>query len=309
MSSVPSRRAFLRSSAAYSLGLAAAGAAAPLLADKPDGQTEQDAEPWFRISLGEYSLHRMIGRGKLDHLDFAPFTKQEFGIEAVEYWTGPFQKKATDAKYLAEMIRRADDAGVLSLLILVDGEGKLGDPDEQARTTAVENHLKWVAAAKTLGCHSIRVNAGSKGSYQEQRDLCVDGLGRLSEFAASHEINVIVENHGGLSSNGKWLAEVMRQVDLPNCGTLPDFGNFYKYDRYQGVEELMPFAKAVSAKSHDFDDDGNETKTDFRRMMKIVRDADYRGWVGIEYEGGRLPEREGILATKKLLELTRGELA
>ena len=202
---------------------------------------------------------------------------------------------------------RCDDYGVRSLLIMCDGEGALGDPDEAARTQAVENHYRWVEAARFLGCHSIRVNAQSAGTADEQRDLAADGLRRLTEFAAPMEINVVVENHGGWSSNGQWLASVMEAVDHPRCGTLPDFGNFQTspgewYDRYQGMAELMPYAKAVSAKSHAFDEQGNETQTDFFRTVGIVYEAGYRGFLGIEYEGTELSEPDGIRATKALLE-------
>jgi len=271
-------------------------------------------DPPFRISLAEWSLHRTLLAGTLDHLDFAPTAKNEYGIEAVEYVNSFFKDKARDPEYLRAMKRRADDAGVRSLLIMCDGEGALGDPEETKRRQTVENHYRWVEAAKFLGCHSIRVNAHSAGCYDEQQKLAADGLLRLTEFAAPHELNVLVENHGGLSSNGAWLAGVMKRVDHPRCGTLPDFGNFSlgdgkSYDRYQGVAELMPFAKAVSAKSHDFDGDGNELHTDFRRMLKIVLAAGYRGFVGVEYEGERLSEPDGIRATRRLLEVVRNELA
>jgi sugar phosphate isomerase/epimerase len=266
-------------------------------------------EPLFKISLAEWSLHKTLFGGKLDNLDFPKAAKQDYGIDAVEYVNQFFKDKAKDQKYLAELNKRAADQGVKNVLIMIDGEGHLGDPDDAKRTKAVENHYRWVEAAKTLGCHSIRVNAHSSGSFDEQLGLAADGLKRLSEFAAKHDINVIVENHGGLSSNGQWLAGVMKKVDLKNCGTLPDFGNFGDYDRYKGVRETMPFAKGVSAKSHDFDKEGNETKTDYREMMKIVLDAGYRGYVGIEYEGRRLSEPDGIRATKKLLEKVRDELS
>lgn len=256
----------------------------------------------FTISLAQWSLHRTIRQGGMDHLDFARVAREDFGIAAIEYVNSFFKDKARDAAYLAEMNRRAADHGVYQHLIMCDGEGNLGDPDDTRRATAVENHYRWVEAAKTLGCATIRVNAASQGSREEQARLAADGLRRLSEFAATHEINVIVENHGGLSSHGDWLAQVMRLVDHPRCGTLPDFGNFYEYDRYQGTADLMPFAKAVSAKTHDFDDQGNETTKDYPRLMRIVRDFGYRSWVGIEYEGNRLPEREGIARTKALLE-------
>lgn len=269
---------------------------------------EQKAKsPAFKISLAEWSLHSTLFDGKLDNLDFAKTAKEQFGIEAVEYVNQFFKDKGSDSSYLAELKKRASDHGVSTLLIMIDGEGKLGDPDATKRTKAIENHFKWVEAAKFLGGHSIRVNAASEGEYDEQIKLAADGLRRLSEFAAKHQMNVLVENHGGLSSNGKWLAQVIKSVGLSNCGTLPDFGNFdlgdgKTYDRYLGVTELMPFAKAVSAKSHDFDDQGNEVHTDYFKMMKIVLDAGYHGHVGIEYEGKKLDEYAGIRATKKLLE-------
>ncbi len=290
------RRDFLAAAAAAIATSPAWAAAAPAMA------------PLFRISLAEWSLHRTIFAGKLDNLDFPRAAKQQFGIDAVEYVNQFFKDKAKDAAYLADLAKRASDEGVTNVLIMCDGLGNLGDPEAAARTKAIENHFPWVEAAKRLGCHSIRVNAGSKGSPEEQQKLAADGLSRLSDYAAQMDIAVIVENHGGLSSNGEWLSGVMKLVNKPNCGTLPDFGNFHDYDRYRGVEELLPFAKGVSAKSHEFDADGNEVRTDYRRMLQLVIAAGYRGWVGIEYEGNALPEPEGILATKKLLEKVRSEL-
>lgn len=273
------------------------------------------AEPKFKISLAEWSLNKAIRGGKMTNLDFPKVARREFDIDAVEYVNQLFMDKGGDEKYFAELKSICDGEGVKSVLIMCDREGNLGDPDEARRKAAVENHHKWIDGAKFLGCHSIRVNAatGGVGSYEEQQKRAADGLRALSEFAAGHGLNVIVENHGGLSSNGAWLAGVMKIVNLPNCGTLPDFGNFRigegeEYDRYKGTQELMPFAKGVSAKTYDFDEDGNETTIDYPRIMKIVRDAGYDGHVGIEYEGGRLGEHEGIRATKKLLERVRSEM-
>ena len=236
----------------------------------------------FKISLAEWSLHRMLYSGELDHLDFCSFTREQFGLDAVEYVNSFFFDKAKDLGYLQEMKSRADNHGVSSLLIMCDNEGHLGDPDSKARKIAVENHYKWMEAAKFLGCHSIRVNAQSRGSYEDQINLASDGLRKLTEYGENLGINTIVENHGGLSSNGKWLVSVMEKVDHPMCGTLPDFGNFKIqndewYDRYVGVDELMPYAKAVSAKSHSFDSEGKETNTDFDRMIGIVLSSGYNG--------------------------------
>ena len=260
----------------------------------------------FKISLAEWSLHRALQSKKIDHLDFISLTKTEFGLDAVEYVNSFFFDKAQYQKYLNEMNTRANDHDVKSLLIMCDNEGNLGDPDKNKRNQAVENHYKWAEAAKFLGCHAIRVNARSEGSWDDQVELAADGLRKLTEFGDSIGINTIVENHGGLSSNGKWLAAVMEKVDHPRVGTLPDFGNFRIqgdewYDRYKGMAELMPYAKAVSAKSHEFDANGDETGSDFYRMMDIVLDAGYNGYVGIEYEGSVHGEMEGIRLTNELL--------
>lgn len=311
------RREFIKKTAAITGGLAFTKLNSSML-------TKADQPLPFKISLAEWSLHRTIRKGDLDHLDFVAIAKNEFGIDAIEYVNSFFFEKAQDRSYLKEMRSRCDDLGVKSLLIMCDNEGNLGDPDEAKRMEAVENHYKWAEAAKYLGCHSIRVNARSSdyapgswpenakklNSYENQLLLAADGLRKLTEFGDTIGINTIVENHGGLSSNGKWLAEVMEKVDHPRVGTLPDFGNFRIeegewYDRYQGVQELMPYAKAVSAKSHQFDDDGNEINTDFYKMMNIVLDAGYNGYVGIEYEGSTHSEMEGIRLTHELLKNVR----
>ncbi|MBN1456361.1 MAG: sugar phosphate isomerase/epimerase [Sedimentisphaerales bacterium] len=267
----------------------------------------------FKISLAQWSFHkRLFGQAgeKMDNLDFAAEAGR-LGFEGIEYVNAFFKDKAEDKDYLAEMKRRASDNGVKSLLIMCDGEGNLGDPDDDKRTQAVENHYRWVDAAKFLGCHSIRVNAASEGSYEQQMKLAADGLKRLSLYGTMKGINVIVENHWGLSSEGRWLPKVIEMTGMDNCGTLPDFGNFpQEVDAYEAVDLMMPYAKAVSAKSYDFDEDGNETKIDYYRMMDVVLKHGYTGYVGVEYEGSRLSEEEGIIATKKLLEkIRRGEKA
>jgi L-ribulose-5-phosphate 3-epimerase len=267
----------------------------------------------FKISLAQWSLHRALFKKELDNLDFAKTARFDFGIGAVEYVNQFFKDKAKDRTYLGEMLKRARDNGIENRLIMCDDEGALGDPDGAKRGQAVENHYKWVEAAKFLGCKMIRVNAQSQGSYDEQMKLAADGLRRLTEFGAKAKIAVVVENHGGLSSNGQWLTGVMKMVNHPMCGTLPAFGNFRvskdeEYDRYKGVTEMMPFAKAVSAKSHDFDERGEETHTDYHKMMKIVLDAKYNSFVGVEYEGDGMSEPDGVRATKKLLERVHQEL-
>lgn len=289
----------------------------------------QTSDLFFKISLGQWSLHRSyfgisatlsdqefstrlhenpskLLQGDLDPLYFAKHARQLFDIGAVEYVNTFYFDKAKNTNYLKEMKIIADNEGVESVLIMCDEEGVLGHPDASEQNRAVQNHLKWIDAAAFLGCHAIRVNARSEGSYDEQMKRCAEGLRKLSERGDEAGINIVIENHGGYSSHGKWLADTIRMVDHPRCGSLPDFGNFKisdkeTYDIYRGTEELMPLAKGVSAKTFHFDEDGYEADMDYIRLMKLVKDAGYQGFVGIEYEGDILPEKEGIQKTKDLL--------
>jgi sugar phosphate isomerase/epimerase len=256
--------------------------------------------PRFQISLAEWSLNRTIRKGLLTNLDFPRVTRTVYGLDAVEYVSTLFAGKGEDMSYLTALKDSCTKYGVKSLLIMVDGEGNLADTSLAARNKAIENHYKWVKAAKFLGCHTIRVNAGGRGTMGQMQAAAIDALSRLSDYAAGYGINVVVENHGGNSSIAKWLAEIMKVINKPNCGTLPDLGNFYEYDRYAGVTELMPYAKGVSGKTVAFDADGNETRVNYVRMMKIIADSKYSGYIDVEYEG-KLPEDEGIRLSIALL--------
>ncbi|MBL0920910.1 MAG: sugar phosphate isomerase/epimerase [Phycisphaerales bacterium] len=281
---------------------AAAALARPIRATPP-------REPLFRISLAQWSYHRAVRSGEMTTLDFPGAALDRHGIDAVEFVSTLFERRDLAAETGA-LHRRCADLGVRSLLIMVDGEGALGDPNDAQRAQAVDNHRKWLDAAKALGCHSIRVNAESRGEPGEQERLAADGLRALCERADPLGLNVIVENHWGLSSTAPWLMAVMRRVDHPRVGTLPDFGNFDPalQDRYEGVRAMMSKARAVSAKSADFDADGQETTTDYARMLRIVTGAGYRGHVGIEYEGSRLSEPDGVDATLRLLDRVHSQL-
>ncbi|MEM7812492.1 MAG: TIM barrel protein [Planctomycetota bacterium] len=306
------RRGFLTSTAA--LGLAGV-ACADHHASPAEGGSATAEGPLFDISIAEWSVHNAIRKGKITNLDFPGLARDEFGLGAVEYVNSLFADQRTDADYLAELKGRCDDAGVKSLLIMIDREGQVGAASESERVKTAERHKRWIAAAAELGCHSVRVNASSDGSFFDQARYAADGLVKLAEVAEPYGLNVLVENHGGYSSHGAWLATVMELAGNPRVGTLPDFGNFRikgrrnnpieTYDNYKGVAQLMPYAKAVSAKTNDFDEEGNETTLDYMRMMELVVAWGYRGYVGIEYEGRRLGEYEGVKASKVLLERCR----
>jgi sugar phosphate isomerase/epimerase len=278
---------------------------------------ELKTEKKLKISLAEWSLHSQLFSKKISHLDFPKITKQKFGIDAVEHVSQFFQDKATDKDYLKDLKNRCDSEGVYSHLIMVDLEGSMASNDQKERNKSVENHYKWVEAAKFLGCKSLRINLHGECSEQEWVTNSVDSLGRLVEFGAKNELNIIVENHGQWSSKGNLVASVMQQLNHKNCGTLPDFGNFCvrrrdgdlwespcieTYDCYQGVQEMLPFAKGASAKTFAFDKNGNESTIDFKKMFELMQTAGFEGYVGVEYEGGSVPEDEGVLLTKKLIE-------
>lgn len=286
------RRTFLKNSGIFAIGTVAS----PLL---PFNLLEDQL--FFKISLAQWSLHRTIRSGRLDNLDFPKKAKEDFDIHAVEYVNQFFADKAQDHSYLKELKNRSLGIGVQNVLIMIDGEGELGSTDEQLRKRAVQNHYKWVEAAQFLGCHSIRVNAGGEGSKEDIASAAQSSLHELASFAKDFQINIIVENHGGNSSHGDWLSGIIKRVNLPNCGTLPDFGNFYEYNRYKGVKEMMPFAKGVSAKTNKFDTHGNEETINYKKMLRIVKEANYSGHIGIEYEGSDSNEDEGIRKTKELL--------
>jgi sugar phosphate isomerase/epimerase len=306
------RRDFLRVSA---------GAVAGLGVSSHAMTSGAAADPLYRISLAEWSINRSLFGGQMQHLDFAKIAKS-VGIDAIEYVNQFFKDKAKDMAYLREMNTRAQGEGVTQVLIMCDGEGNLGDPDAAKRQASAEAHFKWVEAAKVLGCHTIRVNGYSSGTPDEQMKLVADGMRKLVEFADTHAINVVIENHGGLSSNAKWLVQTIRMVNHPRAGTLPDFGNFRiagpnrnnpnvtveSYDSYVGVAEMMPLAKGVSVKPRVWDFNGNSSEIDLLKMMKIVVDAGYRGHAGIEH-GPEGKELEGISKLRQELEAVRDRLA
>lgn len=286
--------------------------------NEPNNDCIYKTAPWdFKISLAEWSLHKSLFSNEMSNLDFPRVAKQEYGIEAIEYVNQFFSDKATDSLYLQQLKDSCSKYNVTSVLIMIDGEGSLASNDSLARDSAVFNHYKWVDAAKFLGCHSIRVNLhGEDVTEEEWKEASIKSLKKLCAYGESKKLNIIVENHGQWSSKGSLLAEVITGVDSKYCGTLPDFGNFCvrrrdgdlwespcveEYDKYKGVEEMMPFAKGVSAKAFEFDDNGNETTIDFKKMLNIIKNTSYYGYIGIEFEGGNHTEKEGIIATKNLL--------
>jgi len=278
--------------------------------------------PFFEQSLAQWSMHRMIRNDGTDPYSFAEKAKA-WGFTGLEYVSQLYNKELEAADYSKEAMANfiskcnaeAEKHGVKNVLIMIDGEGDLAADDKAERDMAIENHKKWIDAAAAMGCHAVRVNLSGSDDPEKWMNNSIDGLGRLADYGAEKNIEVIVENHGGLSSNASMLAGVMQSINKPNCGTLPDFGNFCirrnaatdgggcadEYDKYQGVSELMPHAKAVSAKSHVFDAEGNESNIDYVRMLQIVKDAGYTGFIGVEYEGSELSEEEGIIATRDLL--------
>ena len=278
----------------------------------------------FEISLAQWSIHNQIQSGSIDPMDFASIAK-DLGYTGLEYVSNlyvgdevnyPMKAQGLDS-ILKELKRRSDDLGMTNVLIMIDDQGDLSIDDQLQTTQAVENHKKWVDAAAYLGCYAIRVNLFGSDDPDAWVANSVRSLKALSTYAAEKNISILVENHGGLSSDAKLLARVMDEVGMDNCGVLVDFGNFCvrrengerwdgpcvkEYDRYRGIEELMPYAHGVSAKSYAFDAEGNETSMDFPRILNIVRDSGFSGFIGVEFEGPDADPRPGMAATKTLIE-------
>lgn len=311
----------------------------PKAKDAEAAKVTEEKTADYQISLAQWSFHKSyfggpiedwvefgrlmdespddILKGDIDPKDF-PELAASYGIKTIELVNVFYFTKADDQAYWTAFKKKCEAAGVNVGLIMCDRLGSLGDADLAARTAAVENHYKWVDVASFLGAPSIRVNAAGSGSAEEVAANAVDGLSKLAAYGAKKGVNIIVENHGGYSSDGKWLSGVMKEVGMDNVGTLPDFGNFCiergpdgcvkEYDKYKGIAELMPYAKGVSAKSHTFDENGNEVNSDFLKIMQIVKKSGFKGYVGIEYEGSELSEDEGVKATKALLEKVFSEI-
>jgi len=320
------RRRFIRNSSQAGVALSILGAYAckdtkKKVVEASDAEmTDKAEDPFFKLSLAQWSIHKMIRNDGVDPYTFAEKAKA-WGFSGLEYVSQLYNPELEDAGYSEEAMAafveksnaEAKKHGLENVLIMIDGQGNLAVSDEKERNETVEKHKKWVDAAAAMGCHAIRVNLNGSSEPEEWKKNSIDGLTKLCTYAKEKNINVLVENHGGLSSNGALHAAVMKAVELDNCGTLPDFGNFCitrkpdsreceeMYDIYKGVEELMPYAKAVSAKSHDFDADGNETEIDYVKMLQMVKDHGYTGYIGVEYEGSELGEEAGIIATKELM--------
>ena len=275
---------------------------------------------FFDIGLAQWSFNGALKSGMMNNLDFALVAKEKFNITTVEYVNQFFFDKAKDKKYLGEMLKRTEDNGIRNYLIMIDDEGDLGDTDKNKRNLSVENHKKWVEAAKFLGCDHIRVNAQGYGSEEEVSKNASESLSALGEFSDPYGIDIIVENHGGYSSDANWLVNVIKNTGKKNVGTLPDFGNFcvkknqnlsewgatsdecsYEYDKYLGVKQMLPYARSISAKSYSFDNNGNSIEIDYFRMLKIIKESGYNGYISIEYEGDGHSEEEGIKLTQELL--------
>ena len=263
------------------------------------------------ISLAEWSLNKTLRAGKMTNLDFPHVAKHEFGIDCIEFVDQFFQDKAKDSQYLRELKDRAESEGVKLGLIMIDTTGDLGAGGKADRDKAVERTFEWIDAAKFLGCRMVRINARGPGNAEDLRGRVAESCVRLAEFAAQRNLDVAIENHGGLSSDPEWLVSVMKEVNRSNFGILPDFGNFpASVNRYDAVEAFMPYAKGVSAKSSRFTPDGLEQETDFFRMMRIVRDGGYHGYVGVESGAStQAGEADAIRKTRDLLKRVRQEQA
>lgn len=268
-------------------------------------------KPWLKLAVQQYSFNRQLRSGELDLLDFPKTVVNGTGIRALEYFNGHMEDKVGNTRYFKELRKRTNDLDATNTMILLRSKPALDSPDPSIRNAAIEGYRPWLEAMRILGGDCVRVDVRSQGDAEAQKQHAINGLRALCKVADQEfdGMNIVVENHGGHSGNGKWVAEVMKAVNLDNCGTLPDFQNFKDYDPYLGVEEMMPWAKIICAKAKDFDSAGNETNVDFRRMLRIVKDAGFSGYIGIEFEGHGVDPVKGINLTRDLILKIMNEMA
>ena len=266
------------------------------------------APDWLTLAVQQYSFNRQLRSGEMNILDFPKTVVEGTGIKALEYFNGHIEDKMKDTAFFKQLRKRSNDLGAVNTMMLCRSKNAVDSPDAKIRKLAIEGYRPWLEATRVLGGKYIRVDTRHKGEAEKQKGFAVAGLRSLCKVADEYEMGILVENHGNHSGNGAWLADVMKKVDLANCGTLPDFQNFKEYDPYQGVAEMMPWAKILCAKSKSFDDNGDEENVDYRKMLKIAKAAGFRGYIGIEFEGHGIDPVVGINSTKQLIQKVMREL-
>lgn len=271
-----------------------------------------------KISLATWSIVRSHRAGVWKLPDVARICREDFGIDGIEYVTGFFD--SVNYGYLQSLNRQAEEHGVENVLIMVDGEGPMVAEEKSERMQAAINHRKWVDIAGYLGCHAIRCNAfGGGPTYDEDPDSiqrAAESFSALVEYAREFEINIIIENHGGLSSDPRWLPDLCQAMDSNHFGLLPDYGN-YNLDEvnvYEAIDQAMPYAKGVSVKAG-WQPDGSHPQYDVERLLGISLESGYSGYWGIESglrrsrddapttaEGIRDDDWKAVMLTKQAIE-------
>ena len=276
MSSV-TRREFIGSTIAAGALAGAGNMSLPGKAAAADRPTKDD------ISLAAWSLVREFREGKWKNLDLPRICREDFGINGLEFVNSFFELPTE--RYLNQLKKNAAEHGVTLVLIMVDGEGNMSAMEKKERMQAALNHRKWVDIAASLGCHAIRCNVGgpSKDYDQDTMKRAADSFGNLVEYASQYPLNVILENHGGASSNPDMMIGLMKAINSPNFGTLPDFGNIYEFDRYESIRKLVAYAKGISVKTK-FKPNGTHPDYDLEKLLKICMEEGYHGFYGIEQE-------------------------
>lgn len=269
-----------------------------------------------KLVLAQWSFNKELFAGQMNTFDFIREAK-EMGFSGVEFVNQFFMDKIEDEAYLDSLRATSEKIGIKNTLLMIDRAGNLGASDEKEREAAVLEHKKWMLAAAHLGCPNIRVNAHGDGSSEEVFEACKSSIAKLLTWGKQRKVGVIIENHGGYSSDGDWLYRLIQELEPYGVASLADFDNWCierengelwgapcvkEYDRYKGMQQLLPSAKSVSVKAFEFDANGLPVKSDFSRMFRLIRDSGYDGYLAVEFEGHGIDAKEGILKTKALAE-------
>ncbi len=271
----------------------------------------------IEIGLSTWSLHRHMGPIKrqvvtdtgekhewteeypedVSLLDFAGFARKEYGLTHLELIQMSFP--STEASYLKKLRSAVEAAEAVIENVPID-VGDICELAPERRAEHVRNIKSWMDVAAAIGSRAVRVNTGPSREGSDALALAVESCKRLAEHADKLGLNVLIENHGGISSDPQLLKQLIESVSTERMGACPDFGGFDEAIRYDGLQKIMPLAKLVHAKSYAFDEHGEETAIDYARCMQIVKNSGFSGVLSIEYEGDGNAS-EGIKKTKELI--------
>ena len=286
-----SRRSFLRRAAVLSAGglgcTAAAWQTPNVQAIEP---IRRNSSPKFKFSLAAYSYRNLLTSKKLTLADFIDDCAR-MNLDATEL-TSYYFPKPPSHEYLRKLKQQCFRLG-----LDVSGTAVGNDfchPPGSKRDQQIKMVKQWVDYAEILGAPVIRIFSGNpkRGMTRDQAHrLAVEGMEACCQYAGKHGVHLALENHGGLTNTVEGILALVRDVKSPWFGVNMDTGNFHSRDIYGDLAKIAPYTFNVQVKVITSGPDGRKP-SDFKRLAKILREANYRGYIVLEYEEKGDPRKE-----------------